>query len=71
MTKVTVASAGAPARRYGSVFHRELAQQIASDRRQKESKRLIISVLQERSQVPCLPRTVLPANCDGFVRARC
>jgi hypothetical protein len=45
MTKVTAASAGAPARRYGSVFHRELAQQIASDRRQKESKRLIISVL--------------------------
>src|ERR1700675_1362623 len=45
MTKVTVASGSVAAKRYGSMFHRESAQQFASDRQQKESKRLIISVL--------------------------
>ena len=45
MTKVTVASGKVAAKRYGSVFDRESAQQFASDCRQKESKRLIISVL--------------------------
>jgi len=45
MTKVTLASGSAAVSRYGNVIHRESAQQFASDRRQKESKRLIIPVV--------------------------
>jgi|GEM_PF-5788083 len=45
MTKVTDASASAPEKRYGRARYREAVQQFASDLRQNEPKRLIISFL--------------------------
>jgi hypothetical protein len=58
MTNVTSPLASAPGeRRQSALLHREAIQQFASDLRQKESKKLMISVLQGEN-----PGCMAPAN---------